>query len=187
MEMISVRAKLHVRKMELEVLAIDFALCNKNLYNLYNKMEIDEDKNIFSLSDHCLIEINFLLNVHSSEKCKKIETVEYYDTRNILKDTFVSEFLDSTWDNIDMKVYDDNSNKCADKVLKKYSRRLKENNKPQAKWFTNEMKESIKKRKHYNRQARNATNENEKSKFKELYKRQKSEVSLMIREAIRKY
>ena len=167
---------------------IDFALCNKNLYNIYKNMEIDEDKSLFSLSDHCLIEINFLLKEQHVKKFKKSEIVEYYDTRNVLKDEFMSEFLNSTWDNIDMKVYDDNLNKCADRVLKKkYSRRLKENNKPQAKWFTKEMKESINKRKHYNRLARNASTENEKSKYKELYTRQKFEASSMIREGIRKY
>ena len=55
---------------------------------------------------------------------------------------------------------------CAERTLKK---RFKENNKPDAIWFTSEMKDNIKFHRQHNRMVRNATNDENKASFKKLY------------------
>ena len=47
--------------------AIDLVLVNGKLLNNYTHMNIDEDKNIFDLSDHSLIQVFFKINVKQSK------------------------------------------------------------------------------------------------------------------------
>ena len=169
--------------------AIDFILVNNNMYNKYNYMEIDEDKNIYRLSDHCLLKMNIELNVVISNKIRKREEVEYYDTRDTHKEAFLDEFVESARRNdMDMEEFNNLLGTCADKVLKrKYTRKLKEHDNPQAEWFSQEMKESIKKRQHYNRLVRNTRDVNEKNEYRILYEQQKAKTSLLIRNGILNY
>ena len=169
--------------------AIDFILVNNHMYNKFKWMEIDENKSLFDLSDHCLMKVNVELNVAKSGKAEKGEIVEYYDTRDTNKEDFLTEFLTSAHGkHLDMESFDDLLGVCADKMLKKkYIKKIKKDNKPEAKWFTEEMRNSIKKRKYYNRLVRNAVNDHEKTEYKRLYYDQKAKTSALIKTGISNY
>ena len=87
-----------------------------------------------------------------------------------------------------MEKFDDILGGCAERTLKKrFIKRFKENNKPEAVWFTTKMKDSIKLRRQYNRLVRNASNNEDKATFKILYDEQKRKTSMLIKEGISNY
>ena len=168
---------------------IDFILVNSNMYPVFKEMEIDEDKKIYDLSDHCLIKLNLEVSQKNSSKTKNREIIEYFNTKDDQRDTFLTEFLNSVGsENINMEKFDDILGGCAERTLKKrFIKIFKENNKPEAVWFTTEMKDSIKLRRQYNRLVRNANNDEDKATFKILYDEQKRKTSMLIKEGISSY
>ena len=57
---------------------IDYILVNKRMYDIFMHMEIDEQKFIYDMSDHCLIWVDINLECERKGREKKRETVEYY-------------------------------------------------------------------------------------------------------------
>ena len=112
-------------------------------------------------------------------------------TRETHKDAFLVELVECArddYDDVNMEVFDNLLGRCADKVLKKkFIRRVREQDKPEAIWFTKEMKDNIKERQYYNRLVRNTRDENEKNNYRMLYKQQKAKTSLLIKNGIISY
>ena len=56
---------------------IDYVLMNKEMYQIFNYMHIDEDKLLFDLSDHCLLEVFLLIeqqnNIYSKNNSYMIK------------------------------------------------------------------------------------------------------------------
>ena len=169
--------------------AIDFILINDRMYTKFIKMSIDEDKNIYSLSDHCLIELNIEIKVKVSNKIIDKEVVKYYDTRLERKDEFLNDFLNSVnGGSMEQESFDNMLKASADSVLKKmYTKKLKEDRKIEPIWFTKEIKDNIKLRQSYNRLNRNASNEDERIVYKALYSEQKIKTSKLVKESINEY
>ena len=155
-------------------------------------MEIDEDKIFYDLSDHCLIKLNLEVSQENLSITKNREIIEYFNVKDDQKDAFLTEFLDSVGnekvENMNMEKFDDILGGCAERTLKKrFIKRFKENNKPEAVWFTTKMKDSIKLHRQYNRLVRNASNNEDKATFKILYDEQRRKTSMLIKEGISNY
>ena len=73
--------------------AIDFVMANGKGYQWVMEMEIDEDKDVFDLSDHNLITLKLQLPANRSKDLKKGEkiTVEYYKTEEEALNVFSEE------------------------------------------------------------------------------------------------
>ena len=64
---------------------IDFILCNQKMVRNFKEMNIDEKKEIFDLSDHCLLNAKFSYvhgKVTGVGKTRKAEEIIYYKTND---------------------------------------------------------------------------------------------------------
>ena len=68
---------------------IDFALANGKMYSNFIKMNIDENKNIFDLSDHCLIKLEFKTNKEKQKLNKTYDKIEFYSVKEERKEAYV--------------------------------------------------------------------------------------------------
>lgn len=69
---------------------IDFVLVNGFLYDEYVKMDIDERKELFDLSDHCMIRIDFRISTKASDE-KMQKKIEYYRVKDDMKEGFLQK------------------------------------------------------------------------------------------------
>lgn len=154
---------------------IDYALVTTSLYNKYHDMQIDEDKEIYDLSDHNLINIRLKLNGKIRQKDEPREVEDYKKDEENLK-IFIRELEEkcSSEENMSIEKLREIMQGTADKKLKrKYKRREKQDNSDPS-WITDEIKKGIALRKKYNRTRRNAKkNEQEQEKWKYEYQKQK--------------
>ena len=77
--------------------AIDLVLVNSRMYNLCKKMNIDEEKDIISFSDHNLIEIKLNLGVKVNKSFGSKYIMEEYYTKNRNKIKEWSERVKEKW------------------------------------------------------------------------------------------
>ena len=170
--------------------AIDYAVVNNRIYEIFNSMHIDENKEIIDGSDHTLLTVN--LNVRK-DKIKKTEWKEiiYYsmDVKDLRE--FVKE-LEQEWNKGEKMNLQGRINSIVDKaeVKLKRLRRIKigGKNKPvKNKWMTEDIRKGIKKGREFNRRKRYGRTIAEISRLTRLYKMQKYRVQKLIRDAKNKY
>ena len=53
----------------------DFIPVNSNMYPVFKEKELDDDKKIYDLTDHCLIKLNFEVSLENSCKTKNKEII----------------------------------------------------------------------------------------------------------------
>ena len=168
-------------------------LVNQCAYNIFTKMEVDEDKKKFDLSDHCLIEVLFHGKENSSQTSRGgVVTNNYYRTNNLdLKKLFLQK--------MEMNIIEEErkgrvigqdafetilKDKCEEVLKKKITRREYNNRNGQKKvepvWMNEEIRKGIKIRKQYNRDKRYAEGER-KEIIENKYKEQKNKVQMMIK------
>ena len=137
-------------------------------------MYIDEHKDIFDLSDHNLMTINFKISINTGSDFNKNTWV----VRNYLKidDTTKKSFLK----NVEMMIMDKNVENVAeiDKIISDTAdrfmtrtMRIKVNNDKEIKesiWMNDSIRKEIKKRREINRKRRNKPNAEIKQPFWEL-------------------
>ena len=121
----------------------------------------------------------------------RVERIEYFCVKPELKPKFIvlieNKFLNKEVN--DMCMFDSIMKEVVEITLKREflcfqteATKIKD-----PVWFTNEIHERIKLRKHYNRSKRNAKNDTEKDRYWALYKEQKRTVQQMVKGAISKY
>ena len=175
---------------------IDFLLVNDRLYDCFKKMEIDEDKLRYDLSDHCLISADFQINTQQSKKKnKEIVKVEYYSIDEQYSEQFVTGVEERIshlvggngeldWSKMEVIL----KYEAEDKLKKSYTKsRDSDNNREDPPWFTKAIEDAIKERRRLNRLRRNATNDDQKARYWIDYKNQKLKVADMVRDSISKY
>ena len=172
---------------------IDFMLVNRILYNDFVKLEIDENKTWFDLSDHCLMRARFITkNNISMNKKPSPEKVQYYSVKEELKNEYLSELknrlqrepkTDMNMDKFNEVVKTSMNEKLKKTVIRKYNSSGITN----PVWFTREMEQGIKLRQHLSRMTRNARDEQERQHFMDLYREQKRKVQIMVRDGISQY
>ena len=155
-------------------------------------MEIDEDKILFSDSDHCLVSVKFKFK--SAEKInfnkEKWKYVEYYKKDEEAMGRLRRE-IENEWreGNIEDKQMEEQSimDKANEILKRKARRRVGTQDCVENVWMNDQIRDGIKKRRAINRRRRNATNEEVKERLWREYQRQKQIVQRMIREAREKH
>ena len=171
---------------------IDYVLVSQNLYKEYIQMEIDEQQKYYDLSDHNLIMVELRKKVTGTKdkRGKRWEEQEYYKTDKNSLELYtreVSKKLENK-ENSDITELNSILQRAANKILKKkYKREVRimgsERNKEQP-WITEDIKQSITKRKEYNRAKRNAKTPQEKSFYYEKYLEEKAETQRKVKKAV---
>ena len=170
---------------------VDYVMVTEEAYKRFHKMRIDEEKDVYDLSDHNLIEVEFRVQEEKREY-KKSEWVEreYYKTdksslemfRKRLEEKVVRNKMESM-DELEKKMKE-----TADAVLKSVYRRRekKAGDGEEPAWINEEIREEIKERKRLNRNRRNAECIEEEARWKALYLEQKTKVQIKIRKEMYK-
>ena len=176
--------------------AIDFVLVNGGMYDCFRKMEIDERKELFDLSDHCMIKVECnLLCRKESSGIREREIVEYYCVKEEMKDPFVADLESritlslSTGEHLSLENFEMMMRQSADKVLKKVFTKMRDGKtqKVDPPWFNREIEGAIKTRKKYNRLRRNAKTDEDRDYWWAMYLSQKKEVGDQVKRAITNY
>ena len=169
--------------------AIDLMIVNNIMYNYFEKMEVDEEKEKIDISDHNLIQMKIKVDRETkSFKGGVWEEYEYFKTdekklkeyREEVKSMLRREDINR------MENFDRIVEVAAKEKLKTKCRRKKidsENYKIEPKWINESIREEIKKRKELNRQKRNLVGE-EKERVNQMYLKQKEKASRAIKEAL---
>ena len=134
---------------------IDFVLVTHKLYREYRKMEIDEKKKYFDLSDHNLIEVTLNKKDKNTNitRRERWETHEYYKTDKDSLEKFRKEVEENLKGIQDICIEELNAVllNTANKILKrKYKKKIKGEGADQVEeqpWITEEIRQCIKKRK----------------------------------------
>ena len=173
--------------------AIDFVIVNNNALNLCDSMKIDEQQDIFDLSDHNLIEVN--LNLHNTHhnfdrNSEWKETVYYKLDENSIEEYIreLEELITNTND-LSIDTFNNMIDEAATKTLKRSYKRRVSNDKVKREeppWITAEIRSEIKKRKRLNRSKRNC-NLKEKEEAAKQYADQKKVVQSLVYEAIQNH
>ena len=142
-------------------------------------MFIDEKKSIFDLSDYCLIKIYFKLKAGTIVGVKPlaIKEGEFYDVKKEeLKQKYTKSLEEDLSklpeETINMKIVEKIIQEKAEKYLKRKIRRGVRRERTEPIWFNEEIKQSIKKRREYNRKRRNLNDERDREKYQLLYETQ---------------
>ena len=174
--------------------AIDFVLFNQNMFQKFCAIEIDEGKELFDLSDHCLLTVTIDVNRKKNnfdKKCEK-QIIEYYKLNSEeLKSRFLNKLEEDINENKHlqqntMQDLDRAIKENAEKILKKtIIRRSKVENEKAVEpiWFNADIAEKIKKRREYNRKKRYAETNEQREYYWNMYKESKQEARNAVREA----
>ena len=174
--------------------AIDFVMVNGKGYQWVMEMEIDEDKDVFDLSDHNLITLKLQLPANRSKDLKKGEkiTVEYYKTEEVALNVFSEEVGKRIQENSINGIKSLNSmmkDVANEKLKARYTRKMaisgKEVKEPP--WINEEIRMEIKKRKSLNREKRKAASQTEADDLHAKYVKQKRYVQKLIKEQISRH
>ena len=178
------------RSFRQEKSAIDFVLVNEKLYENYKSLRIDEEKEYYDLSDHCMLETFFVWeNQRTQSKKEKIEASYYYSVKDGLRVKFVEEMEGELHRIGGVKGSEDLHNiicRKSDEILKKTIKNKiimeGSNRKMEPIWITDDIKMEIKIRKDLNRIRRNAIREQQEIVW-DRYIAQKRKVKGMVAEA----
>ena len=172
--------------------AIDFVLVNRTMYNNFKSMMIDEDKTMYDLSDHCLIQVQLEMEGRKGKHMKATEVINYYCVKDEMEEAFIAyfeEMIENEDEDISIETWESMIKISADNILKRKFIRKSDiiSGETEHVWLTKEMKENIKRRQYYNRLARNATCEEDRTLYKTMYAEQKECTRNMIRIGINDY
>ena len=171
--------------------AIDFVFVNRKLYEVCGEMRIDERKDIFDLSDHCLVSLDIKTRENGKNKFRKKRWksgIYYRKDKNAMKD-FGNE-VEKRWserrvDSIEEMVGD--MKEAADKTLKRRFKRMVGSDGEEIeikRWMTYEILDGIKERRRLNRERRNCKDEVRKEELRKAYEKQKWKVKGMVKKAV---
>ena len=164
---------------------IDYALANRRLFRYYKEMKIDENKEVFDLSDHCMISVTLALGVEKMEERERTLEITCLSRERMQKfnEKVEQELEKIDNDEINMDKIDSVMEQVAkDHLIKKVVQRNGKGQKGKMEpiWMNKEIKAEIKKRKKYNRLKRNNLNLEEEDKFNKMYLEQKDKVKAII-------
>ena len=167
---------------------IDYILVNEKALESFQDMEIDEDKIMFSDSDHCILSAKFYFKGAEKQSFKKEEWkyFEYYrrdeEALSRYRGEVEKEWIEGYIENKQME--EQSLMMKAEEVLKKKTRkRVGAQEYVENVWMTDQIRKEIKVRRIINRRRRNAVGEEEKERLWKSYLRQKWKVQKLIREA----
>ena len=169
--------------------AIDLIMVNQCGYEKFDEMEVDEKREIYDLSDHCMVRLRLKIKKNKQKK-EKEETIEKYRLSQGRMNNYKKEVKDRLTEKEDIDIMTINKimKESAEKHLKVKIKITKEKaEEKDKKWMTEQIRKEIKKRKEINRQQRNENREREKHLIWERYKEQTIKVRELIKNEIRKH
>lgn len=169
---------------------IDFVLVNNTLHKKFISMLIDEEKDLFDLSDHNLLTLDFKLRSNLNKKFNyKGKDIMVMKLNDNTKTDFVNLMGDMIYSDISIENYEEKISIAKSRCLMKNVRirSQEKTNKKEMPWCNAHIRKEIKLRKQYNRLARNEKDEEKKKKLIALYSEQKCKVQLIIKNEITKY
>ena len=152
-------------------------------------MEIDEKREIYDLSGHCMVRLRLKIKKNKQKK-EKEETIEKYGLSQGRMNNYKKEVkgILTEKEDIDIMTINKIMEESAEKHLKVKIKITKEKVEEKVKkWMTEQIRKEIKKRKELNRQQRNKSREREKYLIWKRYKEQKIKVRELIKKEIRKH
>ena len=158
--------------------AIDLIMVNQCGYEKFEEMEVDEKREIYDLSDHCMVRLRLKIKKNKQKK-EKEETIEKYRLSQGRMNNYKKEVKDRLTEKEDIDIMTINKimKESAEKHLKVKIKITKEKaEEKDKKWMTEQIRKEIKKRREINRQQRNENREREKHLIWERYKEQKIKV-----------
>ena len=174
---------------------IDYALVNNEMYNMFSKMNIDEEREILDLSDHNLLHIELVMRKDEVKHNKKQNSVvQYYiSTKKEHLADFRDEIITKLSSDIEISNMEQLNRAIGDTseltLKRKYKKRIADKNDEKTKekpWFTEEIREEIRIRKIKNRAKRNVREEDREQAENEYYT-QKKKVQNIIKVEIQKH
>ena len=143
--------------------AIDLIMVNQCGYEKFEEMEVDEKREIYDLSDHCMVRLS-LKRKKNKQKKKKEETIEKYRLSQRRMNNYKKEVKDRLTEKEDIDIMTINKimKESPEKYLKVKIKITKEKaEEKDKKWMTEQIRKEIKKMKELNRQQRNENRERE--------------------------
>ena len=157
--------------------AIDFMLVNRKMYEMFEGMTIDENRDTIDLSDHNLMSAKFdMIGCCKGEEIVIIKE-GYKKDKNSLK--LYKDEVEKEWivnRPKDANQMNDSMSEIQEKVLKTtFKKKVRQDEMKIMKnnWFTNEIKDEISKRRAINRECRNCKDNIRKEILKRKYLNQK--------------
>ena len=175
---------------------IDYVLASSEMYPFIAKMKIDEQNEIFDLSDHNLIDLELQVSRKTNEEERYAEKLEkdYISTNGEKLKEFSKKLEEELKkmenDQINMANIDDQIIVVAEEKLKvksKKKRKSKIKGKYEPIWITKEIEADIKTRKKYNRLKRNTLDIEMRKHYEGKYKQYKILSKQKVKEATEKH
>ena len=169
---------------------IDYMMVNEKMYNKFEKMVIDEQKEEIDFSDHNLIAASFYMkrkrNIMRDKGEKQIMKINE-ETKNLFKHTLRSK-METAQQLISLSEFNGMIKETSQEVMIK-TIRIRENQRKQEEpiWFNMNIKKEISKRREINKKRRNATNVDEKVRLDKEYNIQKAKVNDLVQDTVEKY
>ena len=171
---------------------IDYAFVNKEMYNHFIEMKIDEKKEEFADSDHHMITIKFKFQKKGEKRKNKWIKREYF-TSNKKDLKIFREKLEQSWRNNKIETISEMDKSilkiAKETLLRVYKRKETDDieEREEKPWMNDNIRKEIKIRREINRKKRNTEDEKEREVLEEKYKEQKEVVKKLIREGIESY
>ena len=172
--------------------SIDFVLCNMGMNELIKRMKIDEEREEIDLSDHNLITIDIEIENKGKKfsKAQDDEETIYYRINENNRNQFIEEIKEELrkGEVEDIEGLEREVKRKADKMLKVVKKRkidVDQNKEPI--WYDKEINKEIAIRREINKKRRTATNDEEKNRLWNQYKKQKEKVGGMVQEAVTRH
>ena len=172
---------------------IDYILVNENIYERFEGMHIDEEKEIIEGSDHTLISVKLKIEKNKNIEKAEWKEITYYVNTEREIESCIKE-LENKWKEGDRN----NLQKRIDEIAEQTDSKLKRKKKikiggekrktpVENKWVTDEIKNEIKKRKEINRKKRHGKTKQEIDRLTRAYNSQKFKVQKLVKEAKNRY
>ena len=166
---------------------IDYVLVNGDTYGLITEMKIDEECEIFDLSDHKMISLNLKIK-HKKKVEEGIIKRRYISTKPEDLNKFrnkIEEVIAGEEDSVtSIPQLNQIIDRCAKETLQKTYTKKKINQKIEPPWMNREIKLAIERRQYFNRNRRIARNILTKEHLNQEYLEQKNLVQRMVNKAI---
>ena len=172
--------------------AIDYALVNRNMIKYFKAMYIDEQKEMYDLSDHCLMKIDLQLDTLQLNEGEKVLEINCFapERMELFNERVREELLKINDEEINMEKIDNVLSEAGKVHLKKkikQKRSKKKKGQQEPIWINKDIRTEIDKRKKYNRLKRNNIDTQIEEKFKKMYLKQKEKVKALIKEETYKH
>ena len=171
---------------------IDYILVNNKMHDNFINLKIDDNKEIFDLSDHNLLTATFYKNNGHQKKFakKKCKEITYMKITDDSKKKFIRNIHQNIDEDTTTEEYEALVMNTRDRYLMKTIRTkmVKHNeNETEKIWFNKDIEQAIKLRKLYNRQRRNELDQARYEELSNLYMKQKKQVQTMVKLEVTKH